>query len=745
MKATLTSHVINIAEKNPINEKFLVQDIIKKSWGKISPFWPLKNLIAVNPLQGFEELPIEDALVEGVTYFQQSDLPKPMHDINRETIKWLQAFFDEGQAKIHMPMRKLGLYNAWRRVARFDKNLHAQDNIKQKWLAQLPDCPEKAISEMLLYLKIPRQDWEQFLILMLTTLPGWAGYVKYRTDWSSSGSFYTNRVSQVDYLAVRLATTYLLWPKANQLLEWHQQARVNALRENSFMTNMDTLEKKYRKWLLEKIATQSPIEQNTLSAQVVFCIDVRSEPFRRALEATGNYETYGFAGFFGIPVSIEDNLTGETYASCPVLLSPHHKVCKSEHFANKKESKKDYDRYIILKSFKQLYQSLKYNFITPFALVETLGLYAGTWMAFRTFFPRASCALKIRASSIIRPLPFMPPTYSTEDINFIDQCKYAESALTMMGLTKNFASVIVLCGHGSTTQNNAYATALDCGACGGNHGAPNACILAKILNDTQVRKALSTKGLVIPKSTLFIGAEHNTTTDEVILYSSEDIKALSKLKSDFKKAQQLNSEWRCKAMGVNENIASAKHTSSRSNDWAQVRPEWGLARNAAFIVAPRYLTKDINLEGRAFLHSYDYKQDFDGSSLKSILTAPMVVAQWINMQYLFSTLNNVAYGGGSKITKNITGKLGIMQGNASDLMNGLPLQSVYSSDYQPYHEPQRLMTVVYAPRHLIDSVILKEEVLIKLFGNGWVTLTCIEPETRQSYFLQRDLTWQSAH
>lgn len=190
---------------------------------------------------------------------------------------------------------------------------------------------------------------------------------------------------------------------------------------------------------------------------------------------------------------------------------------------------------------------------------------------------------------------------------------------------------------------------------------------------------------------------------------------------------------------------NAQQAQRRSQDWAQVRPEWGLARNAAFIVGPRDITASLDLQGRSFLHSYDYTQDENGASLTTILTAPMVVAEWINTQYLFSTLDNVAYGGGSKITKNITGKIGIMQGNASDLMTGLPLQSVYRSDGQPYHEPQRLMCVVYAPRTLLDTIIQAQPVLQKLFGNGWVQLACIEPESRQSYFLSRALTWQPTH
>lgn len=317
----------------------------------------------------------------------------------------------------------------------------------------------------------------------------------------------------------------------------------------------------------------------------------------------------------------------------------------------------------------------------------------------------------------------------------------------MMGLTKNFAPLVVFCGHGSETQNNAYATALDCGACGGHHGAPNAKILAAMLNDKKIRRAIAEKGIVIPDETHFIAAQHNTTTDEVALYqtsSSENYaKQIKTLQSDLQKAREKNSLWRSGEMGKKlDSKKAAGHTAIRAQDWAQVRPEWGLARNAAFIVGPRGLTKELNLEGRSFLHSYDYTVDEDGSSLTVILTAPMVVAQWINSQYFFSTYDNVAYGGGSKISKNITGKIGIMQGNASDLMHGLPLQSVNITDGKAYHKPLRLMTIVYAPRIMIDRIIAEQDILQKLFGNGWVTLAAIEPETGEKFILGRDLKWQ---
>jgi uncharacterized protein YbcC (UPF0753/DUF2309 family) len=168
-----------------------------------------------------------------------------------------------------------------------------------------------------------------------------------------------------------------------------------------------------------------------------------------------------------------------------------------------------------------------------------------------------------------------------------------------------------------------------------------------------------------------------------------------------------------------------------------------LARNAAFIVGSRLLTKNIDLEARVFLHSYEWQKDDDGASLAAILTAPMVVAQWINCQYLFSTLDNVAYGSGSKITHNISGKIGVMQGNASDLMHGLPLQSIAVNDRDIYHQPMRLLTVIHAPRQRISQVIQGHDILKKLIGNGWVNFTCLDPLDGHTYNINRDLSWSS--
>ena len=723
------------------NDRSSIDQAISRSWAKIAPFWPLKNLVAVNPAAGFEDLAFEEGLAQANAYFQQQELPLGMQHVNRESIKWLQVFFDQGQATIKMPFQDKGLLKSTRSLIRFDKRIHKNDTKKLQWLEQLPQKPEAIITEALFFLGVKTPNHDQFLTLMLTTLPGWAAYIQYRINWADAkDSALPYTVTGAEYLAFRMILTCLIWPGARELLNWHSKALEKSDSTNTYNTVVST-ETSYQRSLMEQLGpVRPPQKKMKAQAQLVFCIDVRSEPFRRALEAQGDYETYGFAGFFGVPVSIANPVTGESYASCPVLLKPAYTIDQRPE-SLLKSYKNGHRR---LQGLKKLYQSLKYTFTTPFSLAETIGLPSGLWMGIRSLAPDAGAVLQSSLKKLIAPEYSLIPDIG--GIPLTQQVRLGAGVLKTMGLTDNFAPLVVFCGHGSTTENNAYATSLDCGACGGRHGAPNARILAKILNSIDVRNELRKADINIPDATVFLAAGHNTTTDEVEIYSEKITSGftdqLVNLKKDLELARDKNCLWRCAELDVETDATRARDVIAvRSKDWAQVRPEWGLARNAAFIVAPRWLTKDINLGGRSFLHSYEWEKDRDSSSLKTILTAPVVVAQWINAQYFFSTLDNVAYGGGSKVTKNITGKIGVMQGNASDLMHGLPLQSVFKSDQEAYHKPIRLTVLVYAPKARIDCIIEQHEILQKLFGNGWVHMICHDPVEQKKYQLNRNLGW----
>lgn len=703
-----------------INQDFSLEAAVEEAFSCIAPFWPLESLLAVNPLQGLEDLSFQEALVRARQLFEGGELPDELLSVNRVTMKWLQVYFDQGQASIPMPGRDLGLFEAWRQLAIFDVQLVGGSPQKASWLKALDASAFDVIETCLDKLRIEASDRSEFILLMLTTLPGWAQHIKYQTDWSAVPQGFT----QADYVAMRLVITCLLWPEAQSLLFWHRTKQVGLAPLSAKYTAMCDLEQSYAASLVTKLSKAQAQQNTPPKAQFVFCIDVRSEVIRRSLESVGDYETFGYAGFFGLPVSIEQE-NEKPYASCPVILEPKHNLplrCKNLAYFNSA-------------TLKRVYQSLKYNAVTPFALVEGLGLFSGLWMGLKTFAPHVSSRVSALFS---KKTSNCDSEFDIEAIAFDDQLQYAKNALLMIGLKRGFAPVVVLCGHGSTTTNNAFATSLDCGACGGRHGGLNARILAAILNKSAIRAFLVRDGFELPDSTVFVGAEHNTTTDAVEVYGLVD----KCLEQDLKKAGDLCAILRLAKLSQN-GVTGANRVQAyaRASDWSEVRPEWGLAGNAAFIVAPRRITQGIDLEGRSFLHSYNPEIDADGTLLRTILTAPMVVAQWINAQYLFSSLDNVAYGAGSKVTKNIVGKFGIIQGNSSDLMTGLPLQSVYASSDAPYHSAQRLLVIVYAPCARIDAIIKTESSLQKLFGNQWVNLLCMDPQTQSVYQLNQQFKW----
>ncbi|HET8827890.1 MAG TPA: putative inorganic carbon transporter subunit DabA, partial [Pelobium sp.] len=311
-------------------------------------------------------------------------------------------------------------------------------------------------------------------------------------------------------------------------------------------------------------------------------------------------------------------------------------------------------------------------------------------------------------------------------ISLEEKVRIVKSVIDVLGCT-SFAPLMIFSGHASHSANNPFASSLDCGACAASPGRHNARMLAKIANEENVKTALRTRfGIQIPQNTLFLGAEHNTATDEIILFDSQapkdHLELIKKLKLNLAKVQSSATQER---LGTRTNsIAKANY---KSTNWAETRPEWGLAKNAAFIIAPRSVTKNLHLGGRSFLNSYNWELDKEGKVLEGIMQGPMVVGQWINSQYYFSTVNNDLFGGGSKITQNVTSKLGVVQGNGGDLKFGLPLQSVKAGDNEMYHQPLRLSVVIQAPKHIVSEIVERNEDIKTLINNEWLYLMVMDP------------------
>ncbi|MEE4245929.1 MAG: putative inorganic carbon transporter subunit DabA, partial [Kangiellaceae bacterium] len=377
---------------------------------------------------------------------------------------------------------------------------------------------------------------------------------------------------------------------------------------------------------------------------------------------------------------------------------------------------------------------------SAFTLVETLGLGYAVKLVKRSL-PSISKtdnenSLGLAASDRLRP------SLNTAGVDLESLVDIAASALSGMGLTTGLARLVLLIGHGSQNQNNPQRAGLDCGACCGQTGEVNARALAELLNDPAVRSALSTRHIEVPPTTQFVAGLHNTTTDDVELFDTDRLPQshsndLSAIQQQLADAGALARRERAPLLGLTELIDKPEQLyrsiKNRANDWAQTRPEWGLANNAAFIVAPRSKTRHINLAGRSFLHDYDHHKDTDRSLLELIMTAPMIVTHWINMQYYASTVDPERYGSGNKTLHNVVGgRLGVFEGNGGDLRIGLARQSVHDGQHW-CHEPLRLNVVIDAPRQAIDDIIAKHDMVANLINNQWLYLFRFSDNGIESY------------
>ncbi|MCF8719877.1 DUF2309 domain-containing protein [Nitrospina gracilis] len=641
------------------------------------------------------------------------------------------------------------------------------------------------------------------------------------------------------------------------LLEWverfpesrHGPTWLKAFESSYLKSFMKQISPNLRKLRKRDVLEEQPPESRPL-AQAIFCIDVRSEGFRRHLEEIGGNETFGFAGFFGVPICYQGFSSEQQTDQCPVLLKPKHIVREIPRAYQGKDAEKFLVRQKLAKTGHALLEELKENVITPYVMVEAIGWFYGfklfgqtllpqgfdtaiSWLKERLTIPinttltvdkisreeaqemvasqhRATIyrllikqyggkgaavphdqierlrklaleqtqsdvqenkelyrLLRWKESDLDQFIQVLRRDFNVNErdvtrrmhritqtgFTVTEQAHFVEMALRIMGFTKTFARLVLLCAHGSSSDNNPYESALDCGACGGNHGISNARALAVMANKPQVREILAKKGLAIPPDTHFLPGQHDTTTDAVELFDLEDVPAthrkdLLRLQHDLKEAGENNSQERLARFPdepVKKGISKASsRTRKRSVDWSQVRPEWGLSRHTTFIAGRRLLTQGINLEGRAFLHSYDYSQDPNGKYLEIIMTAPMIVGNWINMEHYFSTVDPNVYGSGSKVYHNVVGRLGVMYGTQSDLRIGLPIQTVYDGE-KPYHEPMRLFAILEAPLERITAVMERHEFLQEMMRNQWIHLVALDPDSMEFFLFQSPKDWRPIH
>jgi uncharacterized protein len=675
-----------------------------------------------------------------------------------EISKWCSAYFDQGQSSWRMPWRHLGLFAAWKKAAQLDANPEMTGlNYFREFVAGLPDDHFEFIGFALGKPGVPENLKSDFLHRQLMSVPGWSSYVQFFVREKCMLGQADDSLAQL--LAIRLAYDLALlnqfggeknlsaWKKFFDQLERENEDVAPDLLAR-YVAQL-ALENGYQSELIAKLKNHSPkaVAPGQKSLQAVFCIDVRSEIFRRALEAqSDDIETIGFAGFFGMAIEYFKFGQPVSGAQCPVLLTPKVKVRESLRGNDGGGEGTLLRQMNFRQTINGAWNSFKTSAISCFSFVETAGLWFGVKLA------QDSLALGGAESAFAARGGKFAPKIEREvcctgkhghdletGIAPADQIAMAAFALKNMGLVANFAKVVLICGHGSATANNPYGSALDCGACGGHAGDANARVAADILNQPAVREGLKAQGIFIPAETVFIAVLHNTTTDEVLIYEDKKLSAsqsagLEKIKSWLAAASKQSRRERAASLSLGD-VPEAEldeKVFARSRDWSQVRPEWGLANNAAFIAAPRERTRGLDLGGRTFLHNYDAKLDAGESTLELIMVAPMVVASWINLQYYGSTVNNRLFGSGNKVLHNVVGTFGVWQGNGGDLQPGLPLQSVHDGT-RWMHEPLRLNVFIEAERSAIEGVIAKQPGVRELVENGWVNLFAMEDSGKTIY------------
>ncbi|OPF93591.1 hypothetical protein I8G32_03090 [Rhodopseudomonas palustris] len=651
---------------------------------------------------------------------------------------WASGYFDRGQALWAAP-KGPNAYAAWRLTATHDltPEIFGLTGFAAD-VAAAPESADAALIRAVEQLGLSEAASESYFHRLLISLGGWAQLARYRL-WQAELSGSTD-TAVTDLIAIRAVWDSTLLRKYQPQIaaEWTdaingyvqplqptEDDHINAILQ-------DAVERAAQRKLQTVLAASAqPKPDDRPALQMAFCIDVRSEPFRRALESLDpRIRTLGFGGFFGLPIAHRRFASDVVEARLPVLLPPRVTTSCSGH--THAHEANDRAKRVAARA-KRAWGRFKLAAISSFAFVESMG---PVYVAKLLSDGLRSGTRRTNAD----PAPqFDPPLALGARVDT------AEAVLRAMSLTGPFAPLVLIAGHGASVVNNPHASALHCGACGGFPGDVNARLLAGLLNDPQVRTALIGRDIAIPADTLFVGALHDTTTDAVTLYDADHpspahASALAQTRDWLATAGALTRSERALRL---PRAATGGAIARRARDWAEVRPEWALAGCRAFIAAPRPHTSGRDLQGQAFLHDYDWRKDTDFSVLELILTAPVVVASWISLQYYGSTVAPETFGAGNKLLHNVTGGIGVVEGNGGLLRAGLPWQSVHDGE-RLVHQPLRLSVLIEAPHEAISTILDRYPEVRALFDNRWLHLFALDDDGRMNWRYVGDGGWEHA-
>ena len=479
--------------------------------------------------------------------------------------------------------------------------------------------------------------------------------------------------------------------------------------------------------------------------QAVFCIDTREESFRRHLEEVcPEAETFGAAGFFGVPIYYKGVADAHYSTLCPIVIRPQHWIVEDVIYTQEASNRRRTRTRQALGEASHRVQEGTRGLATGALLTGGLGVLASVPLIASVLFPRLTSKIQHQAARLLAPpkgtrlrlerLTEKPgPEGDAIGFSLTEMVNMSERTLRDIGLIRNFAPLVFFVGHGSFCLNNPHKSAYDCGACSGGAGGPNARALASMLNDMRVRLALAERGIEIPHSTTFLGALHNTGEDSISYYELETLSIAQQRNFEFARQQfeetcERNARERCRrfySAPLDLTPAAAlRHVEARTVDLAQTRPEFGNATNAMCYVGRRSRIRGLYLDRRCFQVSYDATtDDLEATILGRILGAVVPVCEGINLLYYFSYIDPQGWGAGTKLPHNVTSLLGVMDGAASDLRGGLPWQGV------EIHEPLRLLFVIESQPEAIRNIMARNPAVRQIIANGWVQVALLSPDS----------------
>lgn len=488
---------------------------------------------------------------------------------------------------------------------------------------------------------------------------------------------------------------------------------------------------------VQRLRASEPEEEESggrKSFQAIFCIDEREDSLRRHLEQVDpDAETLGAPGFFG--VSFYFRPAGGKFVEklCPAPVTPRHLIVEEPGRGHRKKQ--------------ILHTRRSHSILSGFVIALSLGLWAAVKLLLDLFRPKMEPAISDAFSHMYQDAALHiehrghEPEENGCQVGFTvpEMAERVENLLRGIGLTADFASIVYVVGHGSSSANNPHHGAHDCGACSGRPGSVNARVFAFMANHPEVRLRLDERGLSLPATTRFVGALHDTASDEIAFY---DVRELGELWSKdhgrnaavFEEALDHNARERSRRFASINTRADRKKVREairrRSVSYFEPRPELGHGTNALCFVGHRRLTRGLFLDRRAFMNSYDHRQDPDGRYLLEVIKPLPTVCGGINLEYYFSRVDNERLGAGTKLPHHVMGLIGVSNSSDGDLRPGLPLQMI------EVHDPIRLLILVEHHPEVVLRTIRQLPELHAWFEKEWVLLVAIDPSNGSFHLLR---------